>query len=202
MKKTLFSFFFAFTLLSNLWAQDALIGEIKMFAGNFAPRDWMYCQGQLLPIAQYQALFSIIGTTYGGDGKTNFALPNMSGRVPIGVGNGAGLSPRLLGQTGGNETVTLNVNQMPQHIHTNNATTATATTNIPSSSVVPASAQLPASGAIAAKKVNTYATASGNPIEGFTATTPSGNSQPHDNMMPFMSMNYIICVNGIYPSRP
>lgn len=201
MKKTLFTLFFTFTFFSSIWSQDAMMGEIKMFAGNFAPQGWMFCQGQILNIAQNSALYSILGTTYGGDGRTNFALPNLCGRVPIGTGTGVGLTPRTVAQMGGSETVTLNVTQMPQHIHATNATTATATTNIPSSSVVPASAQLPASGATAAKKVNTYAEAAGNPNVTFTVTYPSGNSQPHDNMMPYISMNYIICVMGIYPTR-
>ncbi|WP_340819596.1 tail fiber protein [Methanolobus sp. WCC4] len=101
---------------------DPLLGEITLFAGNFAPRGWAFCNGQLLPINQNQALFSILGTTYGGDGRTTFALPDLRGRAPVHAGNGPGLSPVVLGQKGGAETVALNVNQMPSHTHTLNHT--------------------------------------------------------------------------------
>ena len=198
MKKTLFTLFFALSLFSNIWSQEAFIGEIRMFAGNFAPMDWMFCQGQTLNIVQYQALYSILGTTYGGDGRTTFALPNLCGRVPVGTNS----TVKILGQTGGAETVTLNANQMPSHAHTLTATTATATTNTPSSSVILATAQLPASGAAGAKNVNMYAPSSGNTTIPYSTTSAAGSNLSHENMMPYLVVNYIICINGIYPSRP
>lgn len=201
MKKNLFTLLFAFSLLTNLWSQEAFIGEIRMFAGSFAPMDWLLCQGQTLPILQYQALYSIIGNTYGGDGRTTFVLPNLCGRVPIGSGSGSGLTYRMLGQAAGAETVTLNSNQMPLHYHSMVTTTATATTNTPSASVVPATAQLPASGATGAKNVNIYAPSAGNTVL-YSNTSTVGANQSHENMMPYLVLNYIICVNGIYPARP
>lgn len=201
MKKKLLTLFFAITLFSNIWAQDAYLGDIKMFAGNFAPRGWMFCQGQTLNITQNTALYAVIGTTYGGNGQTTFCLPNLSGRVPVGMGNGTNLTPRTIASTGGAETVTLNVNQIPSHAHALTATTATATTNTPSATIVPATAQLPASGATGAKNVNVYAPSSGNPVVTYSTTSIAGGNLSHENMMPFITINYIICVEGLFPTR-
>jgi microcystin-dependent protein len=171
---------------------DGYIGQVVLFAGTLLPKNWAYCQGQILSIAQNSALFSIIGNTYGGDGVTTFALPNLSGRAPIGVGTGPGLSPVALGQTGGAESVTLTVSQMPAHTHTAMASSA------PANQAGPAGA-LPA--------------AFGNPNEGLYSTEApdtsmsasmfgaSGGSMAHDNMQPYLGMNYIICLCGVYPSR-
>lgn len=202
MKKTLFTLFFATIFLTKIWSQDYMLGEIKMFAGNYAPVGWVLCNGQLLQISQYSALFSLLGATYGGDGKTTFGVPNLCGRVPVGMGSGSGLTTRNWGSSGGAETVTLNATQIPTHTHTLTATTATATTSVPSSAVIPATAQLPASGASAAKSVNVYAPSNGNSTISYSTTSSVGGNLAHENMMPYLTINYIICVEGIYPSRP
>jgi microcystin-dependent protein len=161
------------------------LGEIILFGGNFAPRGWAFCNGQLLAISQNTALFSILGTTYGGDGQTNFALPDLRSRVPTHFGQGPGLSPYVLGQTGGTENVTLNVNQMPAHTHSQPATNGEQTTNRPN-------AALPAEGGV-------YS----NESDGSTLhpTLSSGGSQPHNNIQPYLTLNYIIAIAGIFPSR-
>ena len=200
MKKKLFTLLVLAMFLTKMWGQDAFVGEIRMFAGNYAPLNWMLCQGQVLNIGPNQALFSILGTTYGGDGINTFALPNLCGRVPIGQGQGAGLTPKVIGVTGGVENVSLNTSQLPAHTHALMATTATATTSTPSSTVVPATAQLPASGASGAKNVNVYAPSSGNPTV-TTYTSTSGGNQSFSIMQPYLVINYIICINGIYPAR-
>jgi microcystin-dependent protein len=160
-----------------------------MFAGNFAPVGWLFCQGQLLPISQYDVLFNLIGTTYGGDGQNTFALPNLASRVPVHQGTGGGGS-YVLGQSGGEEAVTVTTSQMPTHSHpliasTNNASTANAAGNV--------LAQTPS--------YTPY-------ITGFTpnaalnpaAVGSAGGSQPHDNMLPYLVINFIIATEGIYPS--
>ena len=137
---------------------DSFIGQIMMFAGPFAPVNWALCNGQTLQISEYPPLFSILGPTYGGDGRTTFGLPDLRGRVPMGSGVGIGLSPRVTGQRYGSENVTLSVAQMPAHSH---------------------SAETTISGSSVAAKLNAA----------------------HDNIQPSLAMNYIICVNGVYPSR-
>ncbi|RNB79529.1 phage tail protein [Brevibacillus fluminis] len=163
------------------------VGEIRMFGGNFAPVDWMMCEGQLLPISQYQTLYSLIGTTYGGDGQSTFALPDLRGRVPIHSGNGAG-GNYTLGETGGVETVTLTVNQIPAHTHMPIASTK-AGQNTPAGSLW---ATLP---------LSAYQTDTTNlqPMN-TSAIDPVGGSQPHENMMPYLSVNFIISLYGVYPS--
>jgi microcystin-dependent protein len=174
---------------------EGVIGEIRMFAGNFAPRGWAFCQGQLLSIAQYTALYSILGTTYGGNGQTTFALPDLRGRFPMHPGQGPGLSTRILGQQGGTETVTLMTNQMPMHTHPLQAYSEAG------DSVSPA-------GGYSAGLTNTstgapeslfasHANVTMNPA----AVGAAGNSMPHENMSPFTCINFIICMEGIYPSR-
>lgn len=160
------------------------VGEIRMFAGNFAPAGWMLCQGQLLSISENETLFNLIGTTYGGDGQSTFALPDLSGRIPVHQGNGY-----VLAQTGGSESVTLTVNQIPSHSHSVLATTNTASSSVPAGNV-PAQSTL----------IDLYATA--DPSTNFAPNTLSsvGGSQPHDNMMPFLSINFIISLYGIFPS--
>jgi microcystin-dependent protein len=165
-------------------AQEGFIGEVKMFAGNFAPRGWMKCEGQLLPIAQYTALFSILGTQYGGDGRTTFALPDMRGRVAMGTGTGNGLTPSSIGQMKGQETVTLTTNNLPAHTHT-----------IEKQESEPVEVQMPREPDAPRVTVN-------HPI-GTTAeqTTVTGNNAAVNNMQPSLSITYIICVQGIFPSR-
>jgi microcystin-dependent protein len=171
------------------------IGQITLFAGTFPPRGYLFCNGQLLAIASNTALFSILGTTYGGNGTTNFALPNLQGRVPIHAGNGAGLSSYVLGQTGGVENVTLTANQIPSHGHSAsvNASNGAPNTVSPAGAVLAVSAQ-----------GNAYAT--GSP--GVTAMSASaatvanaGGNQGHNNMQPYLALNFIIATQGIFPSR-
>jgi len=173
--------------------QDPWLGEIALVAFNFAPQGWAFCNGQLLSIAQNTALFSLLGTTYGGDGQTTFALPNLQSRVPIHFGQGTGLSPYLLGATGGVETVTLQTTQIPAHTHsfTPQATTAGG------SATSPAGAFWAESG-------------SGDTIyQGGTSNTQmapqtlgnTGGGQTHENRQPFLALNYVIALVGIFPSR-
>lgn len=192
MKKLFFLGLLMILSFGKAKAQEGFIGEIRMFAGNFAPKDWAFCQGQLLSISQNTALFSILGTTYGGNGTTTFALPNLSGRVPVGVGQGAGLTNRQLGEMSGTETVTLTTAQMPAHSHTVNAVTADGNQNLPTNS-------FPANTKTLDKE---YSTVAPNTTMNPTMIGVSGGSQPFGVMQPSLGMNYIICVNGIYPSRP
>ncbi len=160
------------------------VGELRLFAGNFAPADWMFCNGQLLSIADNETLFQLIGTTYGGDGQSIFALPDLRGRVPVHQGNGF-----VLAETGGAEQVTLTVGQLPAHTHALRASTAAGTGSAPGNAV------LAATGA-----VNSYG--SGNPDQPMTAgaVTSVGGNQPHSNMAPFLAVSYIISLFGIFPS--
>jgi microcystin-dependent protein len=163
-----------------------------MFAGSFAPTGWMLCNGQLMPISENETLFQLIGTTYGGDGQSTFGLPNLQSRIPIHAGAGNGLSNRQLAEAGGTETVTLSSQQMPVHSH---AMVATATGQQPSPDgalfATPVSTQ---------SGVNPYLVAA--PAVPLTSQMiqPSGGSQPHDNMHPYLCINYIISLFGIFPS--
>ena len=167
---------------------EGYLAEIRMFAGNFAPRGWAFCQGQLLSIAQNTALFSLLGTTYGGNGQTTFALPDLRGRVPVGTGQGPGLPTMTLGEVGGEPTHTLIQQEMPAHGHQVAATSDDATKKNPIGSVP------------AATGGSAYANAgNGNMLANMIS--PAGGSQPHNNMQPYLGMNYIICMFGIFPSR-
>ena len=170
---------------------DPFIGEIRMFGGNFAPLGWAFCNGQLLAISQYDALFALIGTTYGGDGQTTFALPNLQGRIPIHMGTGGGLSPRTIGESSGTETVTLTVDQLPMHDHQFVGTTSAASVASPASALVatPTSVDLYRPAAIPAA----------NMAPGAIGT--AGNSQPHDNIQPFQCITFIIALEGIFPTQ-
>lgn len=186
---------------TGLLAQEAFVGEIRIFPLNFVPRGWMACNGQLLPISQYTALFSILGTTYGGNGQTTFALPNLQGRVALNPGHGPGLTNRNLGEMGGNPTVTLLSSEIPAHTHPLFFTDAQATTNAPAADVMPAfNASLNFPGIT--KPVNTYA-APGSLFSLAPQTMGlAGGNMPHNNMQPFLVLNYFIAVQGIYPMRP
>jgi microcystin-dependent protein len=164
------------------------IGEIRLFAGNFAPAGWMFCDGSLLSIAQHETLFQLIGTTYGGDGESTYALPDLRGRVPLHRGQGGGLSPRQLGEQGGSETVTLTLAQIPQHGHLLRGTTA------------PASLGSPAGNSLATTSTHSYGTGTPNMPMAAAALPVAGGSQPHDNMAPFCAIHYIISLFGIFPS--
>jgi microcystin-dependent protein len=174
---------------------DPFIGEIIMFGGNFAPRGWAFCNGQLLPIAQNTALFSILGTTYGGDGKTTFALPDLRGRVAISPGQGPGLSNYQLGQAGGTESVTLTTAQIPAHNHLLAANSSAGDQSSPLGNF-PAAVNDPGAGS----QSNGYSATSNGTMAG-TASTPAGGSQPHTNIEPFLCVNFIIALEGIFPSR-
>jgi microcystin-dependent protein len=178
---------------------EPFIGEIHMFAGNFAPRGWALCNGQLLSISQNTALFSILGTTYGGNGVTTFALPDLRGRVPMHAGQGPGLSDRILGEASGEESNTLSLAAMPQHIHqVNPACSAEDGDQSAAKNNFPAS-PLSTSGGAA---VNAYtASPSPNTAMGGTNSAPVGGSQPHNNLQPYLVVNFIIALQGIFPSR-
>lgn len=162
------------------------VGEIRMFGGNFAPAGWMFCQGQLLPISEYETLFNLIGTTYGGDGQSTFALPNLQGRLPVHQGNGYQLA-----QTGGVEQVTLSVSQMPSHSHPTLASTATASSNDPTNNVA---------AAVTVAAVFPYGT--DNPLTPLSpgTVTSVGGSLPHSNEQPYLCVSFIISLFGIYPT--
>lgn len=173
------------------------IGQIVLFAGNFAPRGWQYCQGQLLSISQNTALFSILGTTYGGNGQTTFGLPDLRSRVPVGTGQGAGLSPYILGEMTGAENVSLNATQMPAHNHNVMVSSGQADSNAGKNNYLAV-----ANGSLAGDPVNVN-TYNGTPTDllGANSISMTGNSQPHANIQPSLGLNYIICVEGIFPSR-
>lgn len=178
---------------------EPFIGEITMFAGTFAPRGWSYCNGSLQPISQNNALFSLLGTTFGGDGRTTFGLPDLRARIPIHYGNGPGLSDRRLGSKGGAQEVVLNVSEMPSHSHIVSGR-AKATTN-PISSPSPAGAMMTAT-----TPINAYVDASAPNAQMQTgsvvfASGNTGGNLSHYNLPPFTAVNFIISLFGIYPSR-
>ena len=169
---------------------EPFVGEIRMFAGNFAPRGWAFCDGQLLAVSQNDALFSLLGTIYGGDGRTTFGLPDIRGRLPVHAGSGPGLSQRRLGAKGGAESVTLTVNQLPSHTHDYNASTAAGAQSSPNNNVVsgrPGDA--------------TYTEDTATSAMANNAISSVGGSRSHSNLMPYLCINYIIALFGIYPSR-
>ena len=169
---------------------EPFVGEIRIFAGNFAPRGWAFCDGQLLAVSQNDALFSLLGTIYGGDGRTTFGLPDMRGRLAIHAGSGPGLSPRNLGSRSGAETVTLTANQVPPHTH------ALVASNNPGD-VTYAAGNVPADTGAS----SSYAENPGIKDATGMQTSQFGGSQAHTNLMPFQCVHYIIALFGIYPSR-
>jgi microcystin-dependent protein len=166
------------------------IGEIRMFAGNFAPLGWAFCDGTLLAISQNEALFNLIGTTYGGDGESTFALPDLRGRIPVHAGQGPGLTQRIFAESGGAETVTLTPNQMPSHSHSLLATANPAMSSSTAfGSLLAVTADTPIYGApVPAGQMNN------------AAVQPAGGTQPHDNMAPSLCVSFIIALEGIFPS--
>lgn len=159
------------------------IGEVRMFAGNFAPAGWMFCEGQLLPISEYETLFQLIGRTYGGDGQSTFGLPDLRGRIPLHMGSGF-----TLAQTGGQEEVTLTVNQIPAHSHTVQAVNTAANKTSPTNNH------------LAAVSSNFLYIADA-PTDNMASTlTQTGGSQPHSNFQPYLCLNFIISLFGIFPS--
>jgi microcystin-dependent protein len=167
---------------------EPFLGEIRLVPFTFAPRGWAICAGQLLPINQNQALFALLGNTYGGDGRTTFALPDLRGRVPVGAGEAAAGSSYPLGATGGQEAVKLTASQVPAHTHAVRASSAGATTRNPAGG-------LPGPGGAYA------ATATANAKMSQSMLARSGGGQPHDNRQPYLSLHYIIALQGIFPSQ-
>ncbi len=172
---------------------EPFIAEIRIFAGNFAPRGWAFCNGQLLPVSQNTALFSLIGTTYGGDGRSTTALPNLEGRVPMHPGRGPGLTSRRLGQRGGVEEVTLTQAQIPSHSHTMQA--------VPRSQFAIGNSNDPTGQLLASPQTGNQYVAPGNLGTMADMLQGTGGSQSHNNLQPFIVMNFIIALQGLYPSR-
>jgi len=162
---------------------DPFLGEIRMFAGNFAPQDWALCNGALLPISGNEALFALVGVVYGGDGQTTFAIPDLRGRVPLHVGSG-----NTLGQTGGAESVALTTNQIPAHGHQLVASTTVATLSSPVNALTGAAASKP------------YRVPGATGVMAATTIGLTGGSQPHNNLQPYLAINYIISLVGIFPT--
>lgn len=175
---------------------EPFVAEIRIFAGNFAPRGWAFCSGALLPISQNTALFSLIGTTYGGDGRTTTQLPDLQGRAPMHPGNGPGLTSRRLGQRGGVESVVLTEAQMAPHSHSMQAATAPASTYAPGDASAPSSLARSVGG-------NGYSDLASDVGMHESAVSESGVDDPlaHNNMQPFLTINFIIALVGLYPSR-
>lgn len=171
------------------------IGQIMLFAGTFAPVGWLLCNGQLLSIAEYQALYTIVGTTYGGDGIQTFALPNLQGRIALHAGQGPGLTNRVQGESSGSESVTLTVNQIPAHTHplfaNSGGANATANGNAILSNRTNADGDL----------INEYSNGAPNTTLQPQSMSVTGGTQPHNNMMPTLVLNYCIATEGIYPTR-
>jgi microcystin-dependent protein len=165
------------------------VGEIRMVGFNFAPAGWAFCNGALIPISENDTLFNLIGTTYGGDGQNTFALPNLQSRIPVHAGQSPGTSNRVLGEMAGTETVTLATNQIPAHNHPAQATTGSGNQATPQNGIWAASAQ------------GAYSTSAPSLAMKANLMSSSGGSQPHDNMMPFLTINFIISLYGIYPSQ-
>jgi microcystin-dependent protein len=170
------------------------LGEIRMVGFNFAPTGWALCQGQIMSISQNTALFSLLGTYYGGDGKSNFALPNLQAAAPLAAGNGAGLTPRTLGEIGGEFAVSLLTTQIPQHNHGVNCLSGGGTSTSPAGTVW-------ANDGLG-RGINIYANTAGtSPAMNAAAIQPNGSSQAHNNMPPYLGIYFIIALQGIYPTR-
>ena len=172
---------------------NPFVAEIRIFPFNFAPKGWAFCDGQILPLSQNTALFSLLGTTYGGDGKSNFALPNMQGNAPMHPGQGPGLSLHDLGETGGSDTVTLLESEIPSHSHSVMATPIASLISTPGPSVNP--------GKAAGTPCYTNQTTSGLAPLSDNAVAPAGGDQPHNNLMPYLTLNFCIALQGVYPPR-
>ncbi|PXY44928.1 phage tail protein [Flavobacterium hydrophilum] len=169
---------------------DPFVSEIRIFGFNFAPRGWAFCNGQILPLSQNTALFSLLGTTYGGNGQSNFALPDLQGRSPMHPGQGPGLSLHDLGETGGSETVTLLESEIPAHSH------KLSVTSLNSQSTTPANNSLGRG-----NPVKVYASVGAAVTMGANSISPTGGSLPHNNMMPYLTMNFCIALQGVFPPR-
>jgi microcystin-dependent protein len=169
---------------------EPFVGEVKMFAGNFAPRNYAFCDGQLLAVSQNDALFSLLGTTYGGDGRTTFGLPDLRGRIGIHAGQGPGLSSRPLGQKSGAENTTVQSNQVALHSHAWNATNSAAGDTAPAAHTT-----------ATATGTNLYGNANPTAMNSQAIVEDAGGGQSHKNVMPFVCINFIVALTGTYPSR-
>lgn len=170
---------------------DPFVAEIRIFPFNFAPRGWAWCDGQLLPLSQNTALFSLLGTTYGGNGQSNFALPDLQGRAPMHPGQRPGLSLHDLGETGGSETVSLLESEIPSHSHQTRAANEESNSNSPSVNTTFA----------VSAKANVYAPQNPNVAMSPNTLAPSGGNQPHNNMMPYLTFYFNIALQGVFPPR-
>jgi len=171
-------------------ASEPFVGQIMIFAGNFAPRGWAFCDGQLLAVSQNDALFSLLGTIYGGNGRTTFGLPDLRGRIPIHAGSGPGLTPRQLGSKGGAERVTLPVNQIPSHTHDLMADSGQGDTSSPGNNVLAYD-----------RRERQYSSLAPDVNMAESAVENTGGSQAHENMPPYQALHYCIALFGVYPSR-
>lgn len=174
---------------------DPFVAEIRIFPFNFAPKGWAWCNGQLMPISQNTALFSLLGTTYGGDGKSTFALPDIQGRAVMHPGQGPGLSLHDLGETGGSETVTLLESEIPAHAHAMNASQQDATERTPNAGGI---GQLLATGV----GISQYQTPGALTTLSPSVVAPAGGDQPHNNMQPYLTFYFNIALQGVFPPRP
>jgi microcystin-dependent protein len=174
---------------------DPFLAEIRAFAGNYAPSGWALCNGQLMPISQNTALFSLLGTTYGGDGRVTFGLPDLTGSAPMQQGQGPGLSPRYLGESGGSPTVSLQASEMPTHTHIPMAVAATGNTGSPIGATW-------AQATYGKGTSRAYSTAVPNVAMSPQSSLPAGGGQPHNNMPPYLCLSFIIALQGIFPQRP
>jgi microcystin-dependent protein len=172
---------------------DPFVAEIRIFPFNFAPKGWAFCDGQLLPLSQNTALFSLLGTTYGGDGKSTFALPDMQGNAPMHPGQGPGLSLHDLGETGGSETVTLLESEIPAHAHNLMASGTSSSKPNPSGNAL----------ARVQSGATPYVPPAGAPLTPFSdqALAPAGGDQPHNNMQPYLTLSFCIALQGVFPPR-
>lgn len=186
---------------------DSFVGEIRVFGFSWAPREWAFCQGQIVSIQQYTALFALVGTRYGGDGRNTFGLPNMQGYAPIGAGTGVGLTPRVLGQVYGSEGVTLDPTQIPSHDHT---VTLKASTNASALTAEPTAGQstltrvVHPTGGTSSNSVNEFVAPPVSDLIPLNAYTcgPIGGNQPHENRQPYLPMNFCVSLAGIFPVNP
>lgn len=169
---------------------DPFVAEIRIFPFNFAPKGWAFCDGQILPLSQNTALFSLLGTTYGGDGKSNFALPNMQGNAPMHPGQGPGLSLHDLGETGGSDTVSLLESEIPSHSHAFIVSQSDATDQSPVNELLAAGVG-----------IGQYGTPGAITQLSSNALAPAGGDQPHNNMQPYLTLNFCIALQGVYPPR-
>ena len=191
MKKYILLLIFILSVNFKLYSQNQYVGEIRMFAGNFAPTGWALCNGQVLPIAQNTALFSLLGTMYGGNGTSNFALPDLRGRAPVFFGMGTGLSYKDIGQKGGSETINLTGSQLPAHSHVVSAVTFNANQSSPTGN-------FPATTKLLDKE---YSDIVPNTTYNNTMLNSTGGNQPINNLQPYLTVNFIIALQGVYPPR-